>query len=182
MDEQFEFLKLIVGRLETARIPYMVSGSTALNVYAQPRMTRDIDFIIDPRLEEADLFTDLFKADCYIDSETVRQAIHKRDFFNVIHNEWVLKADFVVRKAEPFRIEEFRRRRKIEVGDLAFYVVTPEDLLLSKLVWARDGGSDLQLRDVRNLLTTGSELDGSYIEHWADILQVRDTLAKAKAP
>lgn len=43
MDEQFEFLQLVVARLEAARIPYMLTGSLALAIYALPRMTRDID-------------------------------------------------------------------------------------------------------------------------------------------
>ena len=46
MSEQLEVLKLVADRLEQAGMAYMISGSMALNYYAQPRLTRDIDIVI----------------------------------------------------------------------------------------------------------------------------------------
>ena len=47
MESEADVLKLVASRLNAAGIPYMVSGSMALNFYATPRMTRDIDIVVE---------------------------------------------------------------------------------------------------------------------------------------
>jgi len=148
VDEQLEFLKLISARLGGAKIPYMVTGSVALAVYAVPRMTRDIDLVVDVQADDVARLLPLFTVDCYIDERSVRDAVARRGMFNIIHNEWILKADFIVRKDEPYRRVELDRRRRVNLGDFEVWVVSPEDLLLSKLCWGQEAGSELQHRDV----------------------------------
>ena len=181
MDELFEFLVLIAERLDRAQIPYMLSGSVALSMYAQPRMTRDIDFVVDIEEGQVDKFVELFKEDCYIDRESVREAVRARGMFNIIHEVWVIKADFVVRKDRPYRKTEFDRRRIISIGGKDLSVVTPEDLLLSKLHWAKTSRSELQLGDVKNLILSESNLDWPYIQEWAKKLGVVDLLDEVGA-
>ncbi len=180
MDEQFEFLKLVVGRLDTLGVPYMLSGSVALSLYAEPRMTRDIDFVVDVQAQDVPEFVQAFSSDCYIDETAVLQAVRRRDMFNIIHNDWVIKADFVVRKDGAFRKVEFDRRQPFDNLGFPLVVVTPEDLLLSKLKWAKDADSELQRRDVANLLRSQSDLDWDYIHRWAPVLDVLDLLKKLR--
>jgi hypothetical protein len=181
VDELFEFLVLIAERLDRAQIPYMLSGSVALSMYAQPRMTRDIDFVVDIEEGQVDKFVELFKEDCYIDHESVLEAVRARGMFNIIHELWVIKADFVVRKDRPYRKTEFDRRRTVSIGGKDLSVVTPEDLLLSKLHWAKTSRSELQLGDVKNLILSESNLDWSYIREWAKKLGVVDLLDEVGA-
>ena len=181
MDELFDFLVLIAERLERAHIPYMLSGSVALSVYAQPRMTRDVDFVIEIVEAQVDQFVELFEADCYIDRESVLEAVRTRGMFNIIHEAWIVKADFVVRKDQPYRRTEFGRRRTVSVGGRAFFIVTAEDLLLSKLLWAQTSRSELQLGDVRNLILSEKTLDWAYIEPWAQKLGVVDLLNEVRS-
>ncbi len=82
----------------------------------------------------------------------MRDAVAGRGTFNLIHTDLVVKVDFLVRKDSEYRREEFRRRRRMSVDDLQLFVVAPEDLIISKLEWARDTRSEVQLGDVRNLL------------------------------
>ena len=176
VDELFEFLVLSAQRLDQAHIPYMLSGSVALSMYAQPRMTRDVDFVIEITERQVDAFLELFEADCYVDRESVFEAVRSRGMFNVIHQAWVVKADFVVRKDQPYRKVEFERRRTVSVAGNKLTVVTAEDLLLSKLHWAKDSRSELQLGDVRNLMSSEPNLDWPYIRQWAEKLGVIDLL------
>lgn len=176
MDELFEFLVLSAERLDRADIPYMLSGSVALSIYAQPRMTRDVDFVIDIAEGQVDTFLELFETDCYVDRESVLEAVRSRGMFNIIHQDWVVKADFVCRKDQPFRKLEFERRRTVSVEGTEFSVVTAEDLLLSKLHWAKSSRSELQLGDVRNLISSEPNLDWPYIRKWAERLGVLDLL------
>ncbi len=89
---------------------------------------------------------------------------------------WIIKADLVVRRQSPYRELEFTRRRTMVVGDLSVAVVSPEDLILSKLDWARTSASASQYQDVAQLLAAVSGLDIDYLEHWAGTLGVLEQL------
>lgn len=93
--------------------------------------------------------------------------------FNIIHNEAIIKIDFIVRKDTEYREAEFERRRCINFQGLTIYVTSPEDLILSKLELASESLSEMQLRDVRNLLMMPS-LDRDYIKYWVERLGLSD--------
>ena len=180
MDEQLEFMKAIARRLETAGIPYMVTGSMAMAAYAVPRMTRDIDVVIECRAHDADLIHRLFEADCYVDAESIRDAIARRSTFNIIHSQWIIKADFIVRKDERYREVEFARRRQLDVEGTILSVVAPEDLILSKLVWSRESDSEIQRRDARMVAESVATLDWFYLEQWATALGIQSLLDEVR--
>jgi hypothetical protein len=127
--EELEVLKEVTRRLDDAKIAYMVTGSTAANFYAVPRMTRDIDIVIELSERDIDRFIPLFKNDYYLEPETVREAVKNKGMFNVIHDEYVIKIDFIVRKDTPYRRREFSRRKKVSVEGRIFYLMAPEDLI-----------------------------------------------------
>jgi hypothetical protein len=110
----------------------------------------------------------------------ILEAIRKEGMFNIIHYQSVFKIDFIIRKNNPYRIEEFRKRKKIIFEDAELYITAPEDLILSKLYWAKESMSELQLNDVKNLLKSVKELDESYIEKWASYLGIKDIYKKVK--
>ena len=180
MNEELELLKKIAARLESADIEYMVTGSMAMAFYSTPRMTRDIDVIIQVSRADANKIVNLFSDDFYIDEASVRQAVMNRGMFNVIHNDSVIKVDFIIRKDEEYRIEEFSRKRRIDIEGVSVWVVAPEDLILSKLIWAKRSQSELQFRDVRQMMMALRELNNKYLEKWSKILRVNDLLGKVK--
>jgi len=167
MEEQLEFLRLIAARLQAAGIPYMVTGSLALAVWAVPRMTRDIDVVVEVGPADAQRLVRLFADDCVVDEDAVREAIARRGMFNVIHAEWIVKADFIVRKDAAYRKVELDRRRWLEVAGTAIAFVSPED-----------SHSELQRRDVRQLVESVEDLDWGYLHTWAGELGVRDALER----
>ena len=181
MDEQLEFVKLIVSRLESAGISYMMTGSMAMSIYALPRMTRDVDFVIECTPEDASRIAGMFEADCYVNESSVSKAARERSTFNIIHNEWITKADFIVRKDEEYRRVEFERRQSIDIGDVSVFVVMPEDLILSKLSWSMNGSSELQLRDAASICTGVSDLDWDYMKKWAAVLGVTESLERIRS-
>lgn len=159
-----------MARLEAAGIPYMVTGSIAANFYATPRMTRDIDLVVELREGDVERVMALFQEEYYIDRDMVKQAVRTQSMFNMIHNALVVKIDCVVRKGSEYRREEFSRRRTVIVDDLPVTIVAPEDLILSKLEWAKESYSQMQLDDVRNLLRSVRILDRAYLDWWAERL------------
>jgi hypothetical protein len=170
VSDELDILKSVTARLEAAGISYMVTGSMATNFYATPRMTRDIDLVVE--LEEADVerVATLFQDEYYIDREMVRQAVRNQSMFNMIHSTVVVKVDCVVRKDSEYRRQEFSRRRTVIIDGRPITIVAPEDLILSKLEWAKESHSQMQLDDVRNLLRSVENLDYAYLDRWADRL------------
>ena len=166
MTDELEVLKTVTRRLTDAGIGYMVTGSMALNYYAVPRMTRDIDLVVELSSGDADRILELFRDSFYLDRETVRLAIERRESFNIIETTRVVKVDFVVRKDTEYRRTEFSRRRGISVEGQDLVIVAPEDLIISKLDWAKESRSETQLRDVRSLLASVPDLDRTYLTTW----------------
>lgn len=170
MQTELDILRDVTNRLNTAGIDFMLTGSVAMNHYAQPRMTRDIDLVVALKPGDAERIVALFEPDYYVPHNAVAQAISQQGMFNLIHNNSVIKVDCVVLKNESYRRQEFARRREFTVSDFQTWIVSREDLILSKLYWARDSRSEIQLRDVRNLLVPECDLD--YLQLWATQLGV----------
>jgi len=97
--------------------------------------------------------------------------------FNLVHLESVVKVDIIVRKNSPYRQTEFARRVAIDLPGFRTWIVSKEDLILSKLAWAGESRSEMQLPDVRKLLATGAEPD--YLRRWAALLGIADLLEES---
>ncbi|MFH0907150.1 MAG: hypothetical protein V1929_00100 [bacterium] len=176
MKNEIDIVRDISEKFEALGLPYMLTGSVAMNYYAEPRMTRDIDVVVAIAADNESALVDAFSRDYYISQEAVREAITYESMFNVIHLESVIKVDCVVRKAAEYRRVEFERRRRIEIGSFHTFIVSKEDLILSKLCWAKDSESEMQLRDVANLLVSG--YDQHYVRTWAEKLGVKHLLER----
>jgi len=170
MESEIDIVRDVSARLDRAGIDYMLTGSMAMNYYAQPRMTRDIDMVV--ALTNADIarVVQVFSPDYYISPEAVKSSIAHESIFNLIHQKSVIKVDCIVRKQSVYRQVEFERRIRLRVEDFETWIVSKEDLILSKLFWAKDSRSELQMRDVKNLILSGC--DRSYIEKWTHELGV----------
>ena len=161
---EIDVVKDISRRFEQAHIPYMLTGSMAMNYYAQPRMTRDIDVVIAMTADDVAEVVALFRADYYINEQNIRESLAHESIFNLIHHDSVIKVDCIIRKSSEYRKLEFERRQKISVRDFTTFIVSKEDLIISKLFWAKDSRSEIQLGDVRNLLASG--YDDVYLQRW----------------
>ncbi len=170
--EELAVLKEVTRRLNRAKISYMVTGSISANFYTVPRMTRDIDIVVELFDRDISRFIAIFQHDFYLEPQTVREAVKGKGMFNLIQNDYVIKVDFVVRKDSEYRRMEFARRREITIEGQPINIVAPEDLILSKLFWARDSGSETQMLDVRNLLKTVKKLNRPYLARWAKRLGI----------
>jgi hypothetical protein len=168
MQNELDIVRDVSQRLEASGLDYMLTGSMAMNYYAQPRMTRDIDLVIALRSEDIDRLVELFKSDYYLSRDAIASSIAHQSMFNLIHNETIIKVDCIIRKQDEYRLAEFARRQRIKIQDFQTWIVSKEDLILSKLFWAKDSQSELQLRDVKNLVASG--YDRAYIEHWTQPL------------
>lgn len=182
MDDYRKVLRLVAEKLDSAGIEYMVSGSTALGFYGRPRMTRDIDIVVELATAQVPQLEFLFSGEFSVDAEEIREAITRHSMFNLVHLETVVKVDFIVRKDSEYRRVEFGRRRAFESDGQRVQVVAVEDLLLSKLAWAKDSHSEFQLRDVRGLFELQPAMDREYLDRWARELGVEALLEEVQQP
>jgi len=172
MADLLDALRLVTSRLDAADVPYMVSGSLALGYYAQPRMTRDIDIVVELERANVPRLVAAFADDFYCDEDAIVRAVESRRLVNLIHLDSAYKIDLIVRQDNEYRRVEFQRRRSVIIDGFEIWIVTPEDLLLSKLVWSLQGNSDLQRRDAAAIAASVPTLDWPYIDRWAQELGV----------
>lgn len=170
-------LQDLCARLERAGIAYMLTGSLAMSYFARPRMTRDIDVVVALDEKAAGTLADALGKDYHADADLIAEGLRLRRPCNVLHLPTVVKIDLIPRKDGDYRRAEFERRRKVDFAGVELWIVSPEDLVLSKLEWARESGSELQMRDVRQLLE--APLDREYLMRWADRLGLQALLKEA---
>jgi hypothetical protein len=114
--------------------------------------------------ENVDRMTALFRPGYYVSEESIREALANESIFNLIHQDSVIKVDCIIRKNSEYRRIEFERRQKISILDFTTFIVSKEDLIISKLLWAKDSHSEIQVGDVTNLLAT--DYDAAYLRRW----------------
>lgn len=174
MTDELEVLGIVSDRLREARVPFMLTGSFAMAYYGRPRMTRDLDLVVAMDESHVASVVSTLSPDFYIDADSVRSAVVTQRLFNLMHLASGIKIDLIVRKSSEYRQLEFERRRRVQIGNVATWIVSREDLILSKLVWALDSGSELQRRDVKALLD--ESMDHAYLKHWATHLGIAESL------
>lgn len=174
--DQDELLALVAGILERLEIPYLVTGSIATVLYGEPRFTNDLDVVVQLDRENALRLVAAFpEGEFYVSTESCLRALERGTQFNVIHPRSGLKVDFMVASMNAFDERRFERGRRIPTRPESSAVfASPEDVILMKLVYYRDGGSDKHLRDIAGVLRITSEVDRSYVAGWAERLGVSD--------
>src|SRR5438477_10632879 len=125
---EIDIVRDLSNRFQRAGIAYMLTGSTAMNYYARPRMTRDIDVVVEIGPDDVGRIITLFRPDYYVSDQNVKQSIRDESIFNLIHQEGLIKVDCIIRKADDYRRMEFERRQQISILDFTTFIVSKEDL------------------------------------------------------
>jgi hypothetical protein len=162
-------LQRAVAALDAASVPYMLTGSFASSFHGTPRTTQDIDIVIAPNLGSLKALLAQFPEDkYYVSVDAALQAYGSEGLFNVVDFASGWKVDFIIRKARAFSVEEFNRRHQVGFLGTTLYIATAEDVVISKMEWAKMSESERQIGDVASILRTRrDELDTAYIERWA---------------
>ena len=166
-----DLLKRVCKSLDENMFPYMISGSIAMNIYSIPRMTMDIDIVVELSLERIDEFTDLFP-DSYFNKTTIRNEIKRKGIFNIIDHETGFKIDFILRKDSEYYQLAFNRRQKITELDTVLWVISLDDLIIAKIIWIQENQSEKQILDIENLLLN-LDKNMNYINIWCNKLNLR---------
>ena len=173
-----ETLRDFVQKMNELGIEYMVTGSYAMSAYGEIRMTKDIDVVIELSSVDVLSFFERFKDGYYVSDVSIRGAIDRQSMFNLVNNEHGGKVDCIIQKNTDFGRSSFSRRYKVSVAGIEFWNTTQEDLIVAKLLWAKDTNSEMQIRDIANL--TGGSYDDDYVEQWIAQLGLEDIWAEVE--
>jgi hypothetical protein len=168
--DQLEFFKKVIGILQGSGFGYMVVGSFASGFWGEPRATYDVDVVIAITERDVPSLAKLFSSDeFYYSADAAREAIRLGKQFNVIHADSGNKIDLMVRRDDVWGREHFSRRRSLMVAPgFKAVIAAPEDVILGKLQYYQEGGSEKHLRDIAGIVKMrGNELDLAYIDTWS---------------
>ena len=163
--------------LNECGVEYMVVGSFAAMQHGHIRTTHDMDLVAVLSPKNVEDIARVLGDEFYLDLESAKEAIERRDMFNAIHFESGVKIDFWILKDDDFARTQFSRRLRIDFEGIEACVESAEDTILSKLLWYLISPSERQLSDVQGILQRQDErLDWDYLRDWASRKGVDDLL------
>jgi hypothetical protein len=174
---QADLLRYAIAVLERLKIPYLVCGSFASGSFGEPRMTLDIDIVVQLTRETVDaLCAEFPDPEFYVSLVAARDAVRTKKQFNVIHPDTGNKIDFMISGRDEWSQGQLQRRRLISLfPDLQGYTASPEDIVISKMRYYKEGRSEKHLRDCAGvLLIQGDMVDRDYIAHWCGYFELTD--------
>lgn len=160
--------------LESSGVPYFVTGSFASSAHGVPRSTNDIDIVIAPTPQQLTALLEQFpESEFALSKEDAFDALRRRSQFNVIDYGTLWKIDFILRQFTPFDASRFARRELVDIAGVRLYAASAEDVLITKLWWAKLGESDRQISDAAGIIRVqGAGLDSEYVEKWVAVLEL----------
>lgn len=179
-------LEPLIKIFKELSISYYICGSVASSAFGISRTTQDIDIVSNIKIESVDTIFEILKKEYFIDKEMILDAINTKTSFNLIHLETMLKLDIFILKNENYHLMTLSRaiedRLEQNEDSLRIFLSTPEDIILSKLIWYKMGDeiSERQWLDIRGVIKIQSKnLDLEYLMQWAKELKVFSLLTKA---
>jgi hypothetical protein len=180
-EDPIKVLIEIAKILDELKIDYYVTGGFAITIWGKPRFTADIDIVIKMAEFHGGIFADKIQAifpTGYIDKSQIKSALKSIGQFNFIEPGSGLKMDFYITKQNDFEKECFKRSKAEDLG-YQIKIISPENLILSKLIWYREAQSDRHLEDIKSVLDTRN-IDQKYLNSWVKKLGLEKEWEKAE--
>jgi hypothetical protein len=166
-----ELFLLFVRRLNGAGVRYVIGGSVASIFYGEPRLTNDVDIVVFLNTSDLQRLPELFPAiDFYLPplevmiTEVMRE---RRGHFNILHKASSFKADIYPTGRDEFNAWAFSNKRSIQFQGATLVLAPPEYVIVRKLEYFREGGSEKHLRDIRGILNvSGATINRDDLNFW----------------
>jgi len=183
--QEHNLFRLFTDRLNEAGIPYAVTGSVASIVYGEPRLTHDIDLVLLLSIEKApalrNMFSDrefYFPPDEVLINEIKRKT---RGHCNIIHLESGFKADIYLVGQDGFLKWAVDNAKKIEFEDSAISIAPPEYVIVKKLEYFKEGGSEKHLLDIKAILNNSrDQIDFNMLSNLISTWGLQETWEKVE--
>lgn len=158
----------VVDALDAAGISFMIVGSLASNFHGIPRSTRDADFVVALSPGDLERLTSALPAGLVLDAQGSFEAVTGTTRYVVGLPGSPFVCELFVRSEDPHDVARFGRRLEVRAFDRTVHIATAEDMVVTKLRWARDADRVKDREDVRHIIAVrGPELDWEYVRGWA---------------
>jgi hypothetical protein len=148
--------KIFTAPLNKIGIRYMVTGAVAAIIYGEPRLTHDIDLVIELKLDEVKKIQEGFPSEEFYcpPEEAIKLEIKRpsRGHFNIIHRETGFKADCYLLGDDKLHLWGISRRKELDIEGEPVWVASPEYVIVRKLEYFREGRSEKHLKDIASIL------------------------------
>ena len=139
--------------------------------YGEPRVTHDIDLVIFFRLQDISKLAEAYPSpEFYVpppEAIAAELARGKGGQFNVIHPDSGFKADFFLTSHDELQTWAFRNVVQYQFQKTTIRLGPPEYVIISKLEYYREGGSEKHIRDIRSMLAvSGDKIDRPILNEW----------------
>lgn len=183
MHDEQELCRKVTDILDRVGARYFITGSIAAMYYGEARMTRDIDIVVDLRYGDVHSLEEAFRPpQFWFDADLLRAAMQEGGQAMINDTSHGIKIDLMCAAETSFNASRFARSRRVAMPTgHTVAIAAPEDVILMKLKYYQEGGSDKHLRDIASMFKiSGDEFDRGYLEHWAKTLGVNEELAAVR--
>lgn len=176
---ELNLFKIFTLKLNELKLDYFITGSVAAIVYGEPRLTHVIDIVLEISVSNIGIFIKAFPEEqFYIPPiEIIKNEIERseRGHFNIIHNESGFKADIFLIGNDKFQKWALDNRKQINFQDSIIYIAPPEYVVIKKLEFYKEGGTQKHIIDIKNILANSSDIiNFDFIEKYAAKFAVLD--------
>ena len=166
--QTLDVIRVFLEPLERNGYPYMITGSVATILYGAPRVTYDVDLVLDIPAQKAEEFAALFPiSEFYCPPlEVLVAELNRavRPHFNLIHHKSGFKADIYPCR-DWLQRWGMGKRERIDWDGISVSVAPPEYVIVMKLEYYSEGGSEKHLTDIQRMVAlVGDKLDYPWIE------------------
>jgi hypothetical protein len=160
--QELNLFKIYTDILNKNNFRYFITGAVASIVYGDPRLTHDIDLVVNLNFTEVENFTLAFPSDRFYcpPVEVIKEELKLKSngHFNIIHHETGFKADIYLMGEDEFQIWAMKNSREIEFEDSTIYIAPPEYVIIKKLEFYKEGRSQKHIFDINSILANSKQL------------------------
>ena len=181
--ELYDLIQYFSRVFKHLKIDFFLTGSVAASFYGKPRSTNDVDVVADIHEHHVAGLLEQFPAPgFYLSEQALREALAHRSQFNILHPGTGLKIDVMIPQDNAFNASRFQRRREsVPVAEGMTFLASGEDVILMKMKYYQEGGSDKHLADIEGIFAvSGQNLDLDYLEVWAERLGLQETWSRIR--
>lgn len=172
----------VLDAIRSVGLPHMVVGSLSSNAYGIPRSTQDADIVIDPGSRGLLDLAGRLPAGLHMDPQLSFETVTGTNRVIISVTESVFTIEIFILRDDAYDRQRFARRRPESVQGRETWLPSPEDVIITKLRWSKQGKRSKDVDDVRNVIAVqGDGLDWAYIHRWCDEHGTRGLLEQIRA-